>query len=669
MPERTSIAATSTRVLVALTMMTALLTAVTPASEAGAGVPGNLRVVSQTSWVESGGTFQIDLDVEGPAGGSVELTVHPKVDSRSEFESSIADGPRDLPLLVVSSELDGQSQVSFSVPLTVEPEPGSLTLDEAGVYPVEVSLLDIDGTRIARLTTHIVLVPDTLAGQEPLTVALAVPLRTDVALQPNGVVSVTPADQGSIDSLTSALRAVPDVPATLSLSPETVSSLDAARRNALRDALNGRLLLPRPFVDLDVTAWLDAGLDSEYLNALAAGLTTTIDLLSTEPATNIWLAGSTLTPNSLATLGGLGYEKIVFEEDELEALDASAFPLTLTQQFLVEDANGQRYPAAAIDEELRSRFAIGADPTLAAHQILAEMSVLFFDQPGRQRGVIAAPPDDWSADAGLLRIVLDGLNGNPILTPVTMDTWFDTVGSAFEGGQNADLGFTLDREIESTPAFDLSAFSRRYSTTAADLFSFSRLVGPDDGALAAMNDLLLIAGTTGLSATESDQYLRAITAEVNESTAAIRLVDPPRRITFAAREGAVPVVIENAIGRDVSLLVSMSSEKLEFPDGDSVIVDIPPGVHEISLDVSARTSGDSVLDLTLSSPDRGLTLDSTRVTIRSTALSGLGLIIAGIALLFLLVWWIRTRRSRRLNRRLIVSNDDAAGNVPTPQTV
>jgi hypothetical protein len=129
------------------------------------------------------------------------------------------------------------------------------------------------------------------------------------------------------------------------------------------------------------------------------------------------------------------------------------------------------------------------------------------------------------------------------------------------------------------------------------------------------------------------------------------------------------VVIENGMGRNVSLLVSMSSEKLEFPDGDSVIVDIPPGVHEISLDVSARTSGDSVLDLTLSSPDRGIALDSTRVTVRSTALSGLGLIIAGIALLFLLVWWVRTRRSRRPNRRLIVAHDDSDGNVPTPQPV
>lgn len=669
MPEDRWVAVTSPRVLVALVLMIAFVTALAPTPEAGAGAPGTLRVASQTSWVRSDGVFQIDLDVEGPAGGSVELTVHPKVDNRSEFESSITDGPRDLPLLVVSSALDGQSQVSFSVPLTVDPEPGRLTLVDPGVYPVEVSLLDIDGTRISRLTTHIVLVPDTLAGEEPLAVALTVPLRTDVALQSDGVVAVTPADQGSIDSLTSALRAVPDVPATLSVSPETVSSLDNARLNALRDALNGRLLLPRPFVDLDITAWLDAGLDSEYLNALATGLTTTIDLLGIQPATNIWLAGSTLTPNSLATLGGLGYEQIVFEDDQLEALDPSAFPLTLTQQFLVEDANGQRYPSAAIDEALATRFAVGADPTLAAHQILAEMSVLFFDQPGRPRGVIAAPPDDWSANAGLLRIVLDGLDGNPILVPVTVDMWFDTVGSAFEGGQNADLGFILDREIESTPAFDLSAFSRRYSTAAASLFSFSRLVGPDDLALAEMNDLLLIAGTTGLSATQSDQYLRAITAEVNESIAAIRLIDPPRRITFAARDGAVPVVIENGIGRDVSLLVSMSSEKLEFPEGDSVVVDIPPGVHEISLDVSARTSGDSVLDLTLSSPDRGITLDSTRVRIRSTALSGLGLIIAGIALLFLLVWWIRTRRSRRPNRRLIVADADPARNVPTPQKV
>jgi hypothetical protein len=72
----------------------------------------------------------------------------------------------------------------------------------------------------------------------------------------------------------------------------------------------------------------------------------------------------------------------------------------------------------------------------------------------------------------------------------------------------------------------------------------------------------------------------------------------------------------------------------------------------IELRVRALASGDSPLDVTLATPDMRFELGHTRITIRSTAFSGVGIILSVGALLFLVLWWGRhiitdRRRKRR----------------------
>jgi hypothetical protein len=68
--------------------------------------------------------------------------------------------------------------------------------------------------------------------------------------------------------------------------------------------------------------------------------------------------------------------------------------------------------------------------------------------------------------------------------------------------------------------------------------------------------------------------------------------------------------------------------------------------------VRVRTSGAFSLDVTVTSPDDALVLDTTTFDVRSTAISGVGLVLSVGAGLFLAVWWAghwrRARRSRHL---------------------
>jgi hypothetical protein len=98
--------------------------------------------------------------------------------------------------------------------------------------------------------------------------------------------------------------------------------------------------------------------------------------------------------------------------------------------------------------------------------------------------------------------------------------------------------------------------------------------------------------------------------------------------------------------------------------------------------VEARASGSFPLRITVTSPDGVLTVTRARVTVRSTFVSGVGVVLSVGALIFLVAWWGLHFRSTRRNRRLVDPEDlpvdtdpDQAppagegGNAPDPAPV
>jgi hypothetical protein len=63
--------------------------------------------------------------------------------------------------------------------------------------------------------------------------------------------------------------------------------------------------------------------------------------------------------------------------------------------------------------------------------------------------------------------------------------------------------------------------------------------------------------------------------------------------------------------------------------------------------VGTRTSGDSTLQLQLVSPGGLLQLANAEFTIRSTAISGVAIVLTAGAGAFLLFWWFRSASRRR----------------------
>src|SRR4029450_12407683 len=78
-----------------------------------------------------------------------------------------------------------------------------------------------------------------------------------------------------------------------------------------------------------------------------------------------------------------------------------------------------------------------------------------------------------------------------------------------------------------------------------------------------------------------------------------------------------------------------------------------PGTTRLDVPVRARTSGAFTLDVRVTSPDGSIELDRSTFDIRSTAISGVGLVLSIGAGLFLLVWWARHWRPPPPSRPLM----------------
>ena len=131
-------------------------------------------------------------------------------------------------------------------------------------------------------------------------------------------------------------------------------------------------------------------------------------------------------------------------------------------------------------------------------------------------------------------------------------------------------------------------------------------------------------------------------------------VDMPegRSITLTSREGEIPVTFQNHTGHPLKVVVKLQSDKLEFPGGTTRVLDLTRLNTTERFPVVARTSGTFPIRIVLESPDGKLTIGRARLTVRSTATSGLGVVISTGAVLFLALWWgrhtVKGRRARRL---------------------
>jgi hypothetical protein len=235
---------------------------------------------------------------------------------------------------------------------------------------------------------------------------------------------------------------------------------------------------------------------------------------------------------------------------------------------------------------------------------------------------------------------------------MTLDQAFTNVPAATAPKGRGPLLRTLAKH-SIDPDNTLSGSSIR--ATRHRLDAFGSMIEQDNQAAADVFDGLesglLVAESSDIRGRQHGVALDAVDKGIDRQ---LKMVHMPtaRSVRLTARKGDIPItVLSDAPYPLHVVLVVDRSDKLRFTTPE-----MPPLSRRatvVPLGVEARTSGSFPLKVAIESPSEGLTISQTHFTVRSTAASGVGIVLSAGAGLFLIVWWVRNLRHGRRARQLV----------------
>ena len=667
--------------IIAATGLGALAVGPSPAYPGPATAESVITLLEQPAWSPLGADVVLRLNVVNTAPGmEVRAVIHTNVQSRIGYERTLQGERLGSQIATTSTPLDALPTSAdggrlFTIPLQDPAAPRDsnrvrITLPRsaaAGVYPVEIELRDPEtGDSHAGFITHLVATSPAANSEpiaEPLRLSWVWHIADDPAIRANGmpspsfIAAVSPF--GRLATIADLLKAARGVPLVLAPGPETVSSwqLSGSDDRAIADGIDAvrssaqlNQVLAGSYVPINGPSLLAAGLEADAVTELRVGTATLNATLNTvvSPRT---VNASPLDAAFLEKLFLNGVEKLVLSPKQLLEPDVVA-RFTPALPFAVE-SNGRTFTAVTTSPELRALLATDGSPALRAQNLLAGLAVVALEQPNLARGVVLDTARRWNPDPEVIEPVLDGLLSNPLIEAVSLDDLLAAVPP--EETEDGPVVRRIAPVTSDSPSVDPTAFL----ATSARLNGLASMVGAADPSVEKGRESLLTSLTSAWTGGVGRKQAAARLVDVDTSIDAVTAkVSTPaaRSVTVTSRRAGIPVSILNETGRDVRVRLRLKSNKLKFPDGNDRVLTLAPDNTTVHFAVESRASGTFPLGVVLTSEDGALSLGRARYTVRSTVVSGVGVIITISAILFLAFWWItHWRRSRRATTTVTVS--------------
>jgi hypothetical protein len=641
-------------------------------------------LVAQSNDVIGSGKFSLAVSVRAnmPARDlRVEVTLFPKLENRSEFNSTIQNvepaGSSCLSetapqaLARNSGNADGITRLK----LTIEAEDNNYgpcsesgttlmlgcTLGSCGgVYPVEVALIDRKTNATVQLfTTHLVEL-DNASVSSPLNVGFVISLGSKLALSPTGASTLTKSQISSLSDTLATIAAYPALHVTLLVYPQLVAALKAAhptptrlisrlhRLVATRSAAHSIELLGAPFTPINTSA-LAAASGEVFDQLLDLGKATTSAEFGDDSSGDTYLAPAPLSSEGAQLVAAQCVDQLILPSGSAppptDGLSQTA-PLSLTQSSKTCEESTSASSSAPIEafvtDPASSLLTSQSDaPVLVAHQLLAELAQIYFEQPNAApRSVVLSA--GGSINPELLNVVLNGLNSDAYLHPTTIGSLFSITPVA-AAGSTATL--TLPNQAPGSDQIgktELSEGSHELAVAAS-------VVPTDSTLLATLSEDLVLAHSYGLSNNAVAGFLDAPSKQLRSVARALSFIGT-LHFTLTAATGRLPITIQqHANMGPIFVRIRLESSNLVVLPGSS-----SSNVTELKADattlanaqVQVEGSGTSTLNVDVLSPTGNQVLLSGQFKIHSTAISGVAIAISVLSLVVLAAWWIRSARKK-----------------------
>jgi hypothetical protein len=605
------------------------------------------------------------------------------VDTRSELATVLAAPPGGAGVQPLDEFRSSVAELAPGTARRLERRrvdlPPGLGDQRAGVVlplTVEVQATGPAGPVTAGLTTFVVDLPAG-AGQ-PLRAALLVPVRESTHRNPAGDfvddrLAGLLAPGGSLGAVAAELARRSAPAATMVVDAMLVEEATAmvggwrlrqgGRRTtvppgdprsghagrflqALRTAARDRPTAAFPYGNADLPALVRVGGGARADGAVRIGRELLRNELGTAPEASLaWPVDGAIDGALLQTLEQHGSDVVVLEPRHLPA-PSSGF----TRNATVDLGGGPEPQRALVGDAVLS--AALSDPRAAsapaewAQRILAETAVAWLERPNSAdpRGILLAPPHGWRPSPAFFRSLVRGLGAAPWLRLEPAWALADEVPQGPEDGE---------RRLATVTAADVAAglsrtYLNRVEQTRSELDSFRRAVGidfqPADGS--SYDRDLLVAESSDwrppAARARGRGFVRAVSSGIRAVYRRIEVSATP--VTLTARRGKIPITIANGSRERVTVVLRLTSPKVDLPAaGDPFVLE--PGRRTTQLlEVGTRATGTFPIRVEVLTPDSEVRIAEAEVRLTSTAVNRVALALTGGAAGVLLLWWRLGRR-------------------------
>lgn len=685
-PRQTRATTALTVIAAAMVLLSGLLfaptahaqTSSTTSPTAAEAFPARVELVAQDASTPLGGDVNLRFNVtNAPEGARLYFTILFSVRSRQAFDAAFIAGTPgnqsvlgffNVPLDGVPTDDTGARALTLGLQ-SAALEADRLNIREPGVYPLKIELRSEDNRVLSKpfVTPLVVSQPDGNASvSERLRFVWVMPFSAPPSYLPNGesdpdvVAALQPS--GRLGKQATALRNAFDIPVTVVPGPETMEAWTAAGREnaavdagvaAIRAAATVYQALGGAYVPVDIPSLLDHGLNSAVDEELGRGNQVFSAMIGVNPDSRTRLVRPASAP-AIGRLLGDGINRVIVDSSAIATNEprstnpsTPSTPSTLVTPVRIGGVTpaNDSVEALVTDGGLQGLLTANLPAALRAQILLAGLSVIASENPGAPRVITIASPDNFDAPPELHDALFKGLRNHPYLVPVTAGQAFDAVAP-----ETAANGTPIVRELVATPSLEPLVSANSYNTQRNRLNSFGALTQPDDPAVGAADRSILASVSSAwppdAGRTRAARHLATVDHAVDQFVALIEVPDT-RTITLTSRSGEIPLTFRNETGATVRLRAALSSDKLTFPQGSVLELELPPKSSTWRVAVETRTSGTFPISLEVTSIDGVLPISQRRLEVRSTFVSTVGIVLMVSAVAFLAVWWVWDLRRRR----------------------
>lgn len=665
--------------------------------------PGGLSLLGQTPYINGQGLFKlrVQVDTGGQPGDYLQVLVLHRLDNRTQFQDAMNGKFHSLAVYeptaaVADLRPDPAGGVDIEIPFNMSNPPaasGSVMpafpgwqLVPDSVYPVQVALYDRNNRPVGKpLDTFIVYSGSQAStGYPPLSVAVVLPITSPVVFGKNGAPGrLSEEESVRLSELVAAASSQPEVRVNLEITPEVLDALAAggSRDQATLATLRGMVsagqaeVFPETFVPQSVRGFVSAGLEAELDTQLNAGDAAFSRYLGVAPSRATWVVDGPLDGQTLEALSNRGANQLIVPENQLSpvpsAVMATIFGSTFAWGTQLSPSGGPSVSVFPADPGLMADFNRSSSEPVAVNQLLAEIAMIQVELPGLPRGVVVMPPAGWTPSAPFVSSLMAGLAGDPSIQTVKAAHLFGGSGALIKPLTRGLVAGTPPRAAAFTPAI-----AGKIQRARRQLSALASIVPRSQTVVTELESELLLSEASTVSDGQRNQIVASISKTVSGDLSEITLPDPSS-ITLTSTRGQIPLTILAPPSLHAQVKLVLTSQKLFFENfvpangrchvldqtSESCVLSLLSRNTTLRVPVQSRSPGVFQLTVALYSPTGAWQLGVTNHdTVRSTAISNVGIVLIVVTLLTLAIWWVRDLRHGRRARQLVpspVAGDEA----------